>query len=407
MIYRKSLRKLQGRKQQRASNPLIGQTFTGTVNDIAASGAAIIEHSSGASVFVRGAWLGEKVRVQIEQFKKRHGTGRLIEVIEPSADRIEPPCKYFLQTPSCGGCVWQHVNYPAQTKLKQHWVQRYFKSITACPVNTIKASDAVWQYRNRAEFKSDGQSLGFIAAQTHKLIDVSECLVLTPALNQTLQQLRGRLPEPNWKPNKAAKTKAEPRSSALTLLAIDDDMEADSLQANYRRPFKQANEAQNVYLQQWLLSALADAKKDALVLELFCGSGNFTRALVAAGFQRIVASEVAELAVSDLNKERLDGVSVVQANLFDDAELARLCCHCADAKTLVLDPPRDGLVCIAPLLQHTGFDTIAYISCDLRSCARDVEQFVAAGYRVASIQPVDMFPQTQHVELCVLLKREG
>ncbi len=399
MMYRNSQQKLKGRQQKRAAHPLEGQEFVGLVKDVASNGLAIIEHSSGVVVFVRGAWEGEAVRIKIEQFKKRYAIGVLLEVVSACDVRVTPPCEHFSATPGCGGCLWQFVSYPAQVAMKQLWVERQFARFTDCIVSSIINSDDIWHYRNRAEFKTDGKKLGFLAAQSNTLIDVRACPILSGSVEQHLLSLRKKLPNSEWRSHN--------KKHPMTLLAVDDDLDVGSgvIEANVRRPFKQANEGQSQALKQWLSDVLDTDNKANVVLELFCGSGNFTQALSDMGYKQIIAAEVSEVAIDQLSGRRLDGVCAVQTNLFDDTALVQLCSDCKNAKTLVLDPPRDGLVCIQPLLQHKNFENIAYISCDLNTCAKDVEQFVAAGYTVECIQPVDMFPHTPHVELCVLLRR--
>ena len=400
MMYRNNQRILKGRKQQKATHPLEGQAFVGVVKDVAPNGSAVIEHASGVAVFVAGAWVGETVRVKIDQFKKRYAVGTLLEVVNACAERVTSPCQHFNAEPSCGGCLWQFVDYGAQVAIKQLWVERQFGRFTNCVVAPIKGSEAVWHYRNRAEFKSDGKRVGFLAAQSNHLIDVVSCSVLNDGVASHLQRLRATLPNPAWRSQNK-------KHSNMTLLAVDDDLELGSVTPNARRPFKQANDGQNQVLKQWLGDVLANDDKGGKVLELFCGSGNFTKALCTMGYKEVVAAEVAEMAVKALSDQKLDGVSAVQANLFDAQALDQLCDQHLDAKTLVLDPPRDGLVCIEPLLKHKGIERIAYISCDLNTCANDVEQFVSAGYTVETIQPVDMFPHTPHIELCVLLQRKN
>ena len=399
MMYRNNQQKLKGGQQKRAVHPLEEQEFIGVVKDVASNGLAIVEHSSGVAVFLRGAWVGETVRVKIEQFKKRYAMGVLLELIKPCDMRVVPPCRHFNAEPSCGGCLWQFVDYSAQVAMKQFWVERQFARFTDCSVATIKSSEAVWHYRNRAEFKTDGKKIGFLAAQSKTLIDVVSCPVLSNDIEEHLLNLRKRLPNQEWRnPNK---------KHPMTLLAVDDDIDGGAFVANVRRPFKQANEGQNQALKQWLANMLGADNKANVVMELFCGSGNFTEALCALGYEHIVAAEASEVAVEQLSAQKLSGVSAVQANLFDQAALEQLCLRYSNAKTLVLDPPRDGLVCIQPLLEHKGFECIAYISCDLNTCAKDIEQFVTAGYTVECVQPVDMFPHTPHVELCVFLRRQA
>ena len=146
------------------------------------------------------------------------------------------------------------------------------------------------------------------------------------------------------------------------------------------------------------------SKKDK-VLELFAGSGNLTRTLVELGFEQIIAAEVVPLAIDHLNNLELPGVKAQVTDLFNEAGLSDFCHKHRDAKILVLDPPRDGLVCIEPLLKHKGLEVIAYISCDLATCMRDVQAFMTEGFTLTCVMPVDLFPHTPHVELCVLLIR--
>ena len=114
--------------QQKAMvHPLEGVIFEGKVRDVATNGQAVVEHSSGVAVFVRGAWLDELVTIKITQFKKRYALGELVSVNVPSEYRIAPACKHFstMNNP-CGGCAWLFVDYAAQLAVKQAWVERTF-----------------------------------------------------------------------------------------------------------------------------------------------------------------------------------------------------------------------------------------------------------------------------------------
>ena len=402
-----------GSTQQTAvKHPLEGVVFTGIVRDVASNGQAVLEHSCGVAVFVRGAWIGERITVKITAFKKRFAVAHLLSVDEPCEQRITPACRHFMSltqphTPSCGGCAWQFVDYDAQLAQKQRWVRSAIERLTGqvsqAALAPIAASAEAMGYRNRAEFKSDGRILGFNAAQSDALIDIKTCGLLNAQVAEHLAALRARLPNPQWIGQKRKGKKS------YTLLAVDDAMPAEAIEANVRRPFRQGNSRQNAVLQQWLHDALSPVAgcQSNKVLELFAGSGNFTRTLAALGFEQIIAAEVVPVAVDNLHSLGLPGVQAEVADLFDEAALSALCKKHDDATILVLDPPREGLMCSKPLFEHTGFERVAYISCDLATCMRDVQGFMAKGYTLVSVLPVDMFPQTPHVELCVLLERTG
>jgi 23S rRNA (uracil1939-C5)-methyltransferase len=396
---------------------LEGREFVGTVRDVATNGKAVIEHSSGIAVFIPGAWVGEEIRYQIHTVKKRYALGEIIDVLRPSASRVTPPCLYFSASPGCGGCSWQFIDYLAQLAMKHLWVVRSFARLGCYQIASVQASDAIYGYRNRAEFKSDGNKLGYLSAQSNTLIDIASCPIVNNTVAIHLMDLRSQLPNAQWDSrSKATQSKNSVSRSRhqvnkvvppLTLLAVDDDLprHGDFL-INKRRPFKQANTGQNDFLRNWLSSVISTQKKTVKVLELFCGSGNFTRVIAAAGFDSIIACEISPQALQCLSAARLERVTALEVDLFSADALRRLCHQQRDAKILVVDPPRDGLVCIEPLLEHPGFQLIAYISCDLATCVRDIEHFLGAGYSVDSVLPVDMFPHTPHIELCTLLSRK-
>lgn len=398
------------KKSLKAKHPLEGVIFSGVVRDVATNGQAVLQHSSGVAVFVRGAWVGEVITVKITAFKKRFAQGQLLSVEQPSEHRIEPFCAHFMtvdkpSVPSCGSCAWQFITYHAQLAQKQQWVKFAIEHLKgAVNKNALQAiipSVKTTAYRNRAEFKSDGHILGFNAVQSDALVDIKACPLLNHTTAEHLVALRNYLPNDQWQSQKRNGKKS------YSLLAVDDDMPIEALVVNQRRPFKQGNSEQNNVLKNWLQSVLTQEgiTQKQKVLELFAGSGNFTRVIAQQGFEQIIAAEVVAKAVDDLNNLTLTGVQAHVADLFDESALSSFCQQHCDAKILVLDPPRDGLVCIEPLLKHKGFERIAYISCDLATCMRDVQAFMTKGYSLISVMPVDLFPQTPHVELCVLLVR--
>ena len=379
--------------------------FEGVVRDITTHGKGVVEHPSGVAVFVSFVWLGEQVKVRIQRIKKQFAEGELISVIKANPHRIEPRCKHFSASPACGGCSWQFIEYKAQLEVKQQWVKKAFANVTKdADIAPIWASNTPWQYRNRAEFKFDGVKLGYLASQSNNLIHIEACPVLNEKMAERLDHLHRDLPSVLSEQPGPIK-KASPKKPML--IAVDSEMALGQPRLNQRLDFRQANEGQNQRLKEWLRQALGACSRQGLVVELFAGAGNFTEILVAEGFEQIVAAEFSVAAIETLKAKQLQGVTGHVANLFDEKALLSLCCDAAKATTLVLDPPREGLQCIEPLLSHKYINHIAYISCNLATCQRDVKRFIDSGFSCVNVQPVDMFPQTPHLELCVLLTRPG
>jgi len=261
------------------------------------------------------------------------------------------------------------------------------------------ASKKTLSYRNRAQLKTDGKNLGFVANGTTKLVSVDDCLILTDKNRETLAHLRGTLPQPAWKPRSRQK---------WTSIDIDESCDADSASINQRLPFRQANDGQNQAMQQWLLESARQLKRSVKVLELFAGSGNFTRILAELGFREIVAVEVVEEAIGALKLQQLTGVKAESCDLFQEQAFTNLIEQHQDARVLVLDPPRDGLK-VKPALfsKKMQLQDVFYISCDLATLTRDLKEFVDHGYKLQSVQPLDLLPHSAHVEILVWLSRKG
>lgn len=290
------------------------------------------------------------------------------------------------------------ADYPAQLQAKQQRVeqalQRLVPNLQICPI--VPAPEPLG-YRIRAQLKTDGQALGFVANGQRQLVAVDDCLVLTDANRTTLKSLSATLPNPSWTPT---------GKQVWTTLDIDESISPSEVSINKRLPFQQANRPQNEAMRAWLARRLQGLSRDLPVLELFAGSGNFTEVIAAQGFQTITAVEVVPDAITALAARHLPGVTPVTCDLFDDSAFAELLAHQRNAEVLVLDPPRDGLKCRSGLFdRRRRLRDVLYISCDLATFTRDLRDFLAAGYILDELQPVDLFPQTPHVELLAHLRR--
>ena len=396
--------------------------FTGVVRDMASDGRAIVRHPDGRTFFVTGAWLEESVRVRPKGQQRGVGFGEVVEIIEPSPARRESPCAHHgHQHNACGGCPWMFVDYADQCQAKVSRVVHAVKGLGVSPsvVRSLWSSPSELAYRNRAQLKTDGTVLGYLPKGSHTLVDVEQCPILNSAAHEQLQQLRSQLPNAAWqkspaqgrprgKPTQHQGARRKHASTAWHTIDIDDVSLSPRL--NQRLPFRQGNSAQNTRMREWL--ALQCAPLSATtptdgvsIIELFCGAGNFTEVLAATGLP-VLAVEASEECVEALNAKHFPSVVACCADLFDTPSVEAVGRMAASAQVLVLDPPRAGLTIREPLLRSLKrLHTVLYISCDVATWARDCSDFMAAGFELEEVQPLDLFPQTPHVELLTRLVR--
>ncbi|MBX2858645.1 MAG: class I SAM-dependent RNA methyltransferase [Cellvibrionaceae bacterium] len=381
------------------------QSFAAEVQDLASDGRGVVRHPNGQVYFVAGVWLGEYGEFKVIEKSGRVGSAVLVELHRACEQRIVPHCEHFASDAGgCGGCAWQFVDYAAQLTAKQRRVEAAAKRVDAADkLKPIVASPQIWAYRNRAQLKTDGRRLGYVAARSNQLIDVTTCPVLSEKNQGSLAALRDRLPCTAWLPGK----------KRLWLgLDIDEDTDPEQVTVHRRLPFKQGNSLQNRQMRAWLARQLSLLSRKEVALELFCGSGNFTEVLVDAGFKQIFAAEASQAAVAQLAAKGWGGVDACVVDLFSNQGLSELLRRASKASVLLLDPPREGLKLRQPLMQHlmqksAAVEEILYISCDVASCFRDVADFLKVGFEIVEIQALDLFPQTPHVELMLAMKRRN
>ena len=387
------------RQRRRARHaPAVGQEFTGTVRDLAATGEGIVEHPGGQVCFVPGAWTGERGRFRVTGHRGRAALGSLVTLEAPSPDRVTPHCPHHGHDEAhCGGCPWQFVAYGAQLAAKEARLHSALSRLGVAEVQApIWAAPETLGYRNRARLRSDGERIGFLAAGSNRLAPIDDCPVLTARNRETLAALQGRLPEPAWRPR---------RRGPLTVLPIDDENGPEAVAPDAPQPFRQGNSAQNARMRDWLAGSIADYAGRPTV-ELFAGSGNFTEVLAAGGCRPLLAADSAGDALATLGTRALPAVTTLALDLFDAAAPAALADALADAELLVLDPPRDGLRQLPAFIRRAPrLSAVRYIACDVATFARDLSAVLDAGFRLEEVQPLDLFPHTPHLELLARLAR--
>lgn len=368
--------------------------FNGRVRDLSFQGFGVVDHPSGLVFFVAGAWPGDEGEFEILETQKKYGFARLTQLTSPSPDRVTPPCKHHGFTSSnCGGCGWMMVRYEAQLAAKENILRHQLlrASLPQESLQPIRPSPVTLGYRNRVQLKSDGKHLGYMAFHQRSLVNIEECPVLNNKNQDHLKTLRSQLPNPHWNPK---------GTDTWNYLELDDDIETLEVTINQRRPFKQSNSLQNLWMKTWVEDKISGSLSG---IELFCGSGNFTKILHAKGVAPLVGVEISSAV---LQQESLPGFSKIQGDVLRPSTWNRIRTHLRNPDLLFLDPPREGFHNIDKFIKSfPSINQIMYVSCDVRSFVRDVQKLVACGFCIQEIQPVDQLPHTPHLEILGYLTR--
>lgn len=327
----------------------------------------------GKRMLVPLALPGDVARVQLVRDHGQYWEGRLIEIVTPSPDRITPKCPIF---GDCGGCQLQHLQYSAQLHWKKLWVEDALARIARIRKPTVLStipSAHPWNYRTRITLHCDRQGrIGFYKEGTHEAIPFEECPIASAKINERLADEKQKI---SGKPGHY-----EVRT---------DDGEG----------FTQIHPGQNAVLQRLVVEGLK-GRPAAVVAELFCGNGNFSFPL---------APHVGKLYGCDTHTGSIDaaiayaksaGVKNVQFVAMGSYRFLRdLQAQGVKPDGILLDPPRRGAIEIIPGILEISPRWIAYISCNPATLARDLKDLCHGGYKLEACQPVDMFPQTIHVEM--------
>jgi len=356
----------------------------------------VVRHPQGQVFFVPGSWPGDEAEFEVVSVKDRYGRARISKLHTPSAERRESPCQHFGFEPGkCGGCQWIFATYASQLKYKEARILRALERAKLVDQDfnflPILGAPDEWAYRNRAQFKTDGNQIGFVSFESKTIAPVDECKILNGRMSEIFSELKASLPRTDWAPTE---------SFIWNFLDLNESTDIKTFSINKRAAFQQGNSSQNEQMKTWLKLKLSELEKTQSVLELYCGSGNFTDIIAAEKFAHIWAAESDRPAVGHLQNKKLSHVQVMKMDLFNPAALRVLSREASRAQILVLDPPREGARNVQILLQGLKYLQHAlYISCDVATFVRDAVILRSAGLRLKELQPIDLFPQTPHVEI--------
>ncbi len=373
-----------------------------------AAGGDGVARDDGRVTFVPRTAPGDRVRVRLVKETASFARGEVVEVLAAGPGRVTPACAHFVA--GCGGCQWLHVSHAAQLAAKQDIVAGALRRLGAT-IHPIAAPAPALGWRRRARFHVQLGKLGLYAAGTTTVIPLRDCPQLEPALATALAAIAGGPSPPDgelalllghrgevavgveavWRGAAALVGRAgitgvvtgpppHRKSHGEPILEVEPGLFGGPWE------FAQAGAAGNAALVAQVVATLGPASGS--LLELYAGAGNFTRALVAAGW-RVTPSD----AVAPARPPAGFVVGAV-ADILRDA---------APCGAIVLDPPRAGAAeAIAGILRLAP-KTIVYVSCDPATLARDAERLV--GYRATDAWPLDLMPQTAHLEVVLKLLR--
>ena len=403
-----------------------------TLTALAYGGDALGRLDDGRAVFVPFCLPGERVRIRLVEDKEHFARGRVVQVLEASPERVAPRCKHF---GACGGCHYQHLSYAGQLRAKTEILRDQLVRIGHLqnpPVAPAIGGTGPWNYRNHVQFQLTATGkLGFVGANSVRdageVIAIEECHLPEEAINSLWPELEF---EPQTTIDRVAiragsdgdlmlvlqsdspsvpELEIEAPISIAHVFADDVVVQAGEdhirLQVSGRNfrvsptSFFQVNQAVAEKMVEHVLDSVPAAIET--LIDVYCGVGLFS-AFLAPRCSRLIGIEASAPACEDFaaNLDEFDNVE-----LYEDAAERVLPALDIKPDAVLVDPPRaglergalDALVKLAP-------KTIVYVSCDPATLARDAARFNKAGYRMESVTPFDMFPQTYHIESITVFK---
>jgi len=404
-------------------------------------GVARIE---GKATFIPFTIPGETVDVEIIEEKKNFQRARLEQVITASPDRTDAPCPYFFK---CGGCAYQHISYPRQLELKRQIVKESLKRIGGIDIeiNPVLGMEEPWRYRNKVEWhtgnKSDQHTLGYYINDSRVLMGIDSCLLISQEMQDYSSYIKDHLDELRIPDGcEVIVRQSSANQEMMLIFGGDGSREIDfAKMLNYKEvasiysveygvtqlhygeqvltdkifnrkyqisplAFFQVNHLQTEKMMD-IIKEYAQIGSGDTVLDAYCGTG--TIALNLAGSAgRVLGVESFKSAIRDAKrnafKNNITNCKFIKGaceKIIPDLE--------EEFDVVILDPPRSG--CKAELIEAVikkNPKTVVYVSCNPATLARDLALFVKAGFNVAEVQPIDMFPQTSHVETVILIERK-
>lgn len=396
----------------------------------------------GKATFIPYAIPGETVSIRIIEEKKNFQRASLEEIITPSPDRVDPPCPYFFK---CGGCSYQHIDYSRQLEIKRQVIKETLKRIGGIDieVNEVIGTENPWHYRNKVEWhcgKESGQlTMGYYINDSRVLIGIDSCLLISQAMQDYSHYIKEHLEE--LKIPEGCEVILRQSSSNQEMMLVfngtgaseidfakmlnykevasiysidqgvtrlhygDQNLEEKIFKLKYEispQAFFQVNHIQTEKMIE-IIKDYAQIRPGENVLDAYCGTGSIALAL-AEKAHKVVGVESLKASIKNAKRNTFKNdiknckfIKGACEDIIPDLE--------EEFDVVILDPPRTG--CKAELIKaiiEKSPRCIIYVSCNPSTLARDLAIFKDSDYKVNQVQPIDMFPQTHHVEAVILLQ---
>jgi 23S rRNA (uracil1939-C5)-methyltransferase len=342
------------------------------IEDIAFGGKGVAREN-GKAVFIPFTIDGELVSAKIAREKKQFAEAEIVDLREKSPHRVEPPCPYFGR---CGGCAYQHIVYAHQLEIKWRQVRDVLKRIGRLkdvPMRSMVPSPLNYAYRNRITVHAENGVIGYFQRDSHRLIDIEQCPIAMDEVNRELANLRSH----------------DVRDGHYTLRARSEP-----------RVFSQTNDGMANALRDLIVELMPPNQE--LLIDAFCGAGFFAKALLDK-FERVVGIDWDRFAIAAAKENASAKETYIAGDV--DAELISLLEKCDRDKTaMTVDPAAVGLsASLRQAIVDLAPATLIYVSCDPATLARDLAE-LQSRFKIESVTPLDMFPQTAEIEVVAQLQ---
>ena len=397
-------------------------------------GEAMGRLSDGRAVFVPFGLPGETVRIQLTQEKQNFARGEILEILKPSADRIQARCKHFAQ---CGGCHYQNLPYEKQLLAKADILRDQLQRIGKIEnpiVQPTVASPEQWNYRNHVQFHltNDGK-IGFINSRGYSTLPIEECHLPEASIENFWRELqfesKMNLERVSLRSGDdeelmlilESETEETPEleiEADISIIHIYDEHPVVIAGSNHLTiqilgkdfhvsapSFFQVNTKMAEKMVQHLQAQFPIPDSQFTLLDLYCGVGLFSK-FFAPKYAKVIGIESSESANEDfaLNLDEFDNVELYEGAA--EEILPALAPQLTEPMHMIVDPPRAGIdkFALDAILQINP-QVIAYVSCDPSTLARDAGRLIKGGYTLQNVTPFDLFPQTYHIESISIFTR--
>jgi len=396
-------------------------------------------------VFVPNTVKDEKVIIKIVSIKKNYAIGKLIKVLEKSENRIKSECKY---SKYCGGCVYQHINYNEEIKIKEQRIIDAYKKIANKDIKVEEIiTSNISNYRNKITYKTKTINnileFGYYEDNTNNFIPIDTCILNNDFSDKVTKELIDLLNKQEDKKEIKEIVLRYSNYKDQIIIAINSnkkikDTFIKEITKKYPNIVGIINEVKNKenimygnsYLEEkigdliyninynsfyqvnsYLIQKLYETatsiiklNNNDIVLDAYCGSGTISL-YIANKVKKVYGIEINKSAIEDANKNKeLNKINNAEFILGDVTEKINEIKNQID--TIIVDPPRSGLDNkFINTIINKKIKNIIYISCDVSTQARDIKTLIDSGYQLKTIKAVDMFPRTKHIECIALLQR--